>query len=76
MSTDKPPGVASTKQTLTELLPTRAVAEHLGVSVATLYHWRHIGTGPDSFRLRGQLRYRREDVETYVQLLVHEERRT
>ncbi|MFC3689955.1 helix-turn-helix transcriptional regulator [Aquipuribacter hungaricus] len=44
----------------------RDVATYLGVPVATLYQWRHTGTGPKAYRLGKHLRYRQADVESWL----------
>jgi predicted DNA-binding transcriptional regulator AlpA len=38
----------------------------LRTSVATLRYWRHLGVGPDGFRLGRRVVYRREDVDRWV----------
>ena len=38
------------------------VPEFLGVPVATLYQWRHYGTGPKAYRVGRYLRYVETDV--------------
>lgn len=43
------------------------VADYLGVPVATLYGWRYKGTGPRAMRVGRHLRYRRADVEAWLQ---------
>jgi excisionase family DNA binding protein len=40
-----------------ELWTAEQVANFLGVPVATLYRWRHIGTGPHAYRVGRHLRY-------------------
>ncbi len=42
------------------------VSAFLGVPVATLYQWRHLGTGPKAYRLGKHLRYRQSDVEAWL----------
>lgn len=42
------------------------VSTFLGVPVATLYQWRHLGTGPKAYRLGKHLRYRQGDVEAWL----------
>jgi excisionase family DNA binding protein len=49
------------------LLGPKQVASYLGVPVTTLYVWRHRGVGPAAFRVGRHLRYRREDVEAWLQ---------
>lgn len=48
------------------------VAEFLGVPVQTLYQWRTKGYGPPGRRVGKYLRYRREDVERWVDSLSSE----
>ena len=42
------------------------VAKFLGVPVATLYQWRRLGSGPRAYRLGKHLRYRRFDIEAWL----------
>ena len=42
------------------------VSAFLGVPVATLYLWRHLGNGPRAYRLGKHLRYRQADVEAWL----------
>ncbi|GGK64057.1 helix-turn-helix transcriptional regulator [Ornithinimicrobium pekingense] len=52
----------------TELLTTAEAAEVLHTPVATLRYWRHVGTGPRSFKLGPRrVMYRRADVEAWVE---------
>lgn len=49
------------------LLTTTEAAEALHTPVATLRYWRHVGTGPKSFRLGPRrVMYRRDDVEHWI----------
>lgn len=48
------------------LLSLEDVSEWLGVSPRTLYNWRHRGGGPPALRIGRHLRYRREDVQAWV----------
>ena len=41
-----------------ELLTIAEVADVVRVPVATLRYWRHLGTGPHSFRIGRTVRYR------------------
>jgi excisionase family DNA binding protein len=43
------------------------VAEYLGVPVKTLYRWRYLGVGPPALRVGRHVRYRRSDVERWVE---------
>jgi excisionase family DNA binding protein len=51
----------------TPLLTTEQLAGLLGLQRDTLYHWRLRGVGPRSIRVGGRLRYRREDVEEWLE---------
>jgi excisionase family DNA binding protein len=50
-----------------ELLTITEAAELLRAPVATLRYWRHLGTGPRSFRLGRRVLYRREDLQAWVE---------
>lgn len=50
-----------------EMLNTTQVSERTGVPVATLRYWRHIGTGPKSFKLGPRrIVYKAEDIQTWL----------
>ena len=49
-----------------ELLPITEAAEVLRTPVATLRYWRHLGTGPRSFRLGRRVLNRRDDLRTWI----------
>jgi excisionase family DNA binding protein len=49
-----------------DLLTITEAAELLRAPVATLRYWRHLGTGPASFRLGRRVLYRRDDVQAWV----------
>ncbi len=48
------------------LLTLDEAAALLRTSVATLRYWRHLGVGPDGFRLGRRVMYRREDLARWV----------
>ncbi|MFQ1002265.1 helix-turn-helix transcriptional regulator [Modestobacter sp. SSW1-42] len=50
-----------------DLLTITEAAELLRAPVATLRYWRHLGTGPRSFRLGRRVLYRYDDVQTWVE---------
>ena len=50
----------------TELLTITEAADVLRAPVATLRYWRHLGTGPTSFRLGRRVLYRRDDLRTWI----------
>lgn len=49
------------------LLTVQELAEYLGVPVATLYQWRYRREGPPGFRVGRHVRYRRADVEDWIE---------
>ena len=49
-----------------ELLTIAEAALLLRAPVATLRYWRHLGTGPRSFRLGRRVVYRREDLRSWI----------
>ena len=50
-----------------DLLTISEAAEVLRAPVATLRHWRHLGTGPHSFRLGRRVLYRRDELDAWVE---------
>lgn len=50
-----------------ELLTITEAADLLRAPVATLRYWRHLGTGPRSFRLGRRVLYRRDDLQSWVE---------
>ena len=49
-----------------DLLSIAEAAAILRAPVATLRYWRHLGTGPRSFRVGRNVRYWRTDVTTWL----------
>ncbi len=49
-----------------DLLTSTEAAELLRAPVATLRYWRHLGTGPHSFRLGRRVLYRRDDLNAWI----------
>lgn len=49
------------------LLTVDEVAEWLQVAVRTIYAWRVRGVGPPAIRVGGQLRFRRSDIERWLE---------
>lgn len=43
-----------------------ALADHLGLSRSTLQSWRYAGRGPRYLKIGRLIRYRHEDVETFL----------
>lgn len=50
-----------------DLLTITEAAELLRAPVTTLGYWRHLGTGPRSFRLGRRVLYRRDDLQAWVE---------
>lgn len=50
-----------------ELLDIITAARALGVPVATLRWWRHNNVGPHSFKLGRHVKYRRIDIDAWLQ---------
>lgn len=49
-----------------ELLTLTEVAAIVRAPIATLRYWRHLGTGPRSFRLGRRVVYRSTDVRAWI----------
>lgn len=49
------------------LLTVEDVAEWLGKPVGTLYQWRATNRGPRGIKVGGHVRYRRSDVEAWLE---------
>jgi len=49
-----------------DLLTPQVLAEGLGVPVQTIYVWRTKGAGPRGIKVGRHLRYRRSDVEAWL----------
>ncbi|ADB74182.1 helix-turn-helix transcriptional regulator [Geodermatophilus obscurus] len=64
--TDHTPGSAHTAEPTSQLLTIAEAAELLRAPVATLRYWRHLGTGPHSFRLGRRVVYRRDDLQSWI----------
>ncbi len=48
-----------------DLLTITEAADLLRAPVATLRYWRHLGTGPRSFRLGRRVLYRADDLRSW-----------
>jgi excisionase family DNA binding protein len=48
------------------LLTITEAADLVRAPVATLRYWRHLGTGPRSFRLGRRVLYRRDDLHDWI----------
>lgn len=49
-----------------ELLTITEAADLLRSPVATLRYWRHLGTGPASFKIGRHVVYRRADIQDWI----------
>ena len=49
-----------------DLLTITEAADLLRAPVATLRYWRHLGTGPRSFRLGRRVLYRRDELHAWI----------
>lgn len=49
------------------LMNEKKAAEYLGMSVGTLRNWRCNSEGPTYVKMSGAVRYRSEDLESYVE---------
>jgi predicted DNA-binding transcriptional regulator AlpA len=56
------------------LMSTADLADYIQKPIATIYAWRVRGEGPSAIRVGRDLRYRRSDVEQWLQGL--EDRKT
>ena len=65
--TDHTPGPDHTAEPAPELLTIAEAARLLRAPVATLRYWRHLGTGPRSFRLGRRVLYRHDDLQAWVE---------
>jgi predicted DNA-binding transcriptional regulator AlpA len=55
---------------------TAEVAELLRMPVELVRWWRHVGRGPNSFKLGRRVLYAREDVEAFIEQARTEQART
>jgi hypothetical protein len=45
---------------------TRKAADYLGLWMALLEHWRHLGLGPKFMRVGRRILYRRDDLDAFM----------
>ena len=55
------------EDTVKELDDTPATAEYMGKPPRTLEQWRHIDCGPPYIKLGAAVRYRRSDVDAWLE---------
>ena len=51
----------------TEFLSVQELAALFGIPVGSIYNWRNRGTGPRGYRIGRHVRYRRSDVELWLE---------
>ena len=61
-----PPIKSETRPHLPEMMNERQVAELLNMSVASVRRWRLFRRGPKFVKIGSAVRYRREDLETWL----------
>ncbi len=54
------------KAPTTALLNPKDLAAYLDIPLATLYDWRSKGVGPRGIRVGKHIRYRRSDLESWL----------
>ena len=64
--TSQPTPTSSTGNSDEKLLTITEAADIVRAPVATLRYWRHLGTGPRSFRLGRRVLYRYTDLITWI----------
>ncbi|WP_082462145.1 AlpA family transcriptional regulator [Agromyces sp. Leaf222] len=69
MSTSTHPIIPASRfvDELGDYLSVDELAQYLQLSKETIYHWRLDGTGPRATKLGKHLRFRRENVEAWLQ---------
>lgn len=55
-----------TQTAMSSLMTLPEMCEELGITEATAYYWRQIGKGPKGARLGKSLRYKRSEVEAWI----------
>lgn len=58
--------MASNERDDDALMAVPAVADHLGIPQQTLYIWRTQGKGPRAIKVGRHLRYRRSEIERWL----------
>ncbi|MGY1692314.1 helix-turn-helix transcriptional regulator [Geodermatophilus sp. SYSU D01105] len=51
---------------MSTLMTVSDLASYLGVPTATIYSWNSRGLGPKRYRVGKYVRYRRADVDTWI----------
>ena len=56
-----------------EFMSPEGLADYLGLPVRTVYSWRHRGSGPRGIKVGRHVRYRRTDVDDWLEKLADQE---
>lgn len=75
MTTNRVAGPQSGAASSGALLTPAETAALLRVPVQLLYRWRYEGKGPLSFRIGRYVRYRRSDVDQWIDAQISDSRR-
>jgi excisionase family DNA binding protein len=62
----RPSRATTSLRDLPRLLSVEEVSQYLSIPVATLYRWRHQGTGPKASRVGRYLRYSIDDLQAWL----------
>ena len=62
MQTDTTPAADAASS----LVTTQQLASYLQIPVGSIHRWRYRGTGPRAIRVGRHLRFRREDVDAWL----------
>jgi excisionase family DNA binding protein len=68
--------MSATESKLTDLLTIGEVAAILKLDVATLYRWRHEHKGPPAALIGRHLRYRRRDLNAWLDVQFSKDRKS
>lgn len=56
-----------------QLVSPAELAEFLGIPVSTIYQWRYRGQGPRGYRIGKHVRFRWDDIESWLASRADEE---
>jgi len=65
-----PPQGSTDQHNPSEIISTEQLSQEWDVPVQTLYAWRYKGTGPPSCRVGKYVRYRRRDLDAWLEAQV------
>ena len=71
---DRVPSQSRGMNNLDPLLSAQQLADYLEIPIATLYAWRYRREGPPGFRVGRHLRFRRSDVEAWIEANIDDTR--